>query len=123
MIRRYEIKRLDQANVERSLRGAAGRAKDGYVVIAFCTKSERLPDDLDQHKIPDGGAYIEAYSNGEFRGGYLIFIASGYDENNGYFEKEMGIKLGEIDGLLGVNYEVDPETLPITITEKGGSHG
>ena len=105
-IRSYELKRLDNANVQRSLQGAVKRSNNGRLLLCFCTKSAVLPDEYEQHKIPDGGAYLEVYSNGEFTDDYLHIIIGGIDhEIEECFESDAKIKLCEIDGPIGIDYE------------------
>ena len=101
--RDYVLKRKDQANIARSLQGAASRACNGTVVIGFCTKSYVFPDEYDQIKIPFGGAYIEAYTAGIFEDGFLRIIVTGWEAEQP-FEHWIGIKLREIDGDIYVSY-------------------
>lgn len=105
-IRSYTLKRLDKANIQRSLQGAVKRSDDGMVALSFCTKSAVLPDEYDQLKKGDGGAYLEVDSDGIFWKDYLHIVIFGYGEiGSANFESDMGIKLCEIDGSIEVRYK------------------
>ncbi len=79
--RHYEIKRLDEANIRRSLNGALRRSKEAHVVLSIQTKKEELDSDFLQVKIIEGGSYFEANFFGKIYKGMLVCNICGVKKN------------------------------------------
>lgn len=111
--RDYWLKRLDPDNVRRSLQGAIARSDGDRVHLMITTKKAVLPDAYDQLKIPDGGTFFGASTDGTLKDNWLKIFISGHDFKNAlWFEAEAEIKLSEIACPVLVSY-----------SEKGAAEG
>ena len=102
-MRSYELTRLDEMNVRRSLSGAARRSKDGLAWLLFTTKSAKVPD-YQLNDIPGGGCVLNIPSTGEVEDGWLLVNFLKYESDGRVFTCDGKVKLDEIAVPISVFY-------------------
>lgn len=103
-MRSYELTRLDEKNVQRSLSGAARRSKDGLAWLLFATKTAKVPD-YQLNDIPGGGCVLNIPSTGEVEDGYLLVIFLKYGPDGRVFACDGKVRLDEIAAPISVFYQ------------------
>ena len=102
-MRSYELTRLDEMNVRRSLSGAARRSKDGLAWLLFTTKSAKAPGfQLDD--VPGGGCVLNIPSTGKVEDGWLLVDFLKYETDGSFTACEGKIRLDEIVAPINVFY-------------------
>ena len=102
-MRSYELSRLDEANVRRSLSGAAKRSADGLAWLVLSTKNAKVPGfQLDD--IPGGGCVLNIPSTGAVEDGWLLVNFLKYEPDGQIVTCDGKIKLEEVKAPISVLY-------------------
>ncbi len=103
-LRIYEIKRLDEANIRRSLSGALNRADD-KLSIGVQTKNIVLPGNLDQMRCKPKGCYFECYFLGDFADNAISLLCSRWENQKLITDTQIVYPINDIDYLSVAYYE------------------